>query len=109
MSLHGKRDSRSCKPLWLIQSRGHCRDRIRLWPPAFLNRPGFAQIAFEVGDVEKTLADILAAEGGQVGETVAANYSNGKKAVFVYARDPEGNIIELQSRSRRARPGIASS
>ena len=38
--------------------------------PPEINRPGIAHIAFEVDDVE---------------------------AFFVYAQDPEGNIIELQS------------
>ena len=47
--------------------------------------------------MEKTLAVILAAGGEQVGEVVTAAYPNNMEAVFVYARDPEGNIIELQS------------
>ena len=72
-------------------------DSLRDALPPEVNRPGFAHIAFEVDDVEKTLAEILAAGGGQVGKTVAAAYPNGLEAVFVYARDPEGNIIELQS------------
>lgn len=72
-------------------------DSLRDTLPPEVNRPGFAHIAFEVDDVEKTLAAILAAEGGQVGEVVAAAYPNNMEAVFVYARDPEGNIIELQS------------
>ena len=48
-------------------------------------------------DVETTLAEIVAAGGGQVGEVVTAAYPKDMEAVFVYARDPEGNIIELQS------------
>ena len=65
--------------------------------PPEVNRPGLAHLAFEVDDVEKTLAVILAAGGEQVGEVVTAAYPNNMEAVFVYARDPEGNIIELQS------------
>ena len=65
--------------------------------PPQINRPGFAHIAFEVDDVKKTLAEVLAAGGGQVGEVVTAAYPDGMEAVFVYASDPEGNIIELQS------------
>lgn len=64
---------------------------------AELNRPGIAHIAFEVDDVETTLAEIVRAGGSSVGELVTARYPNGLEAVFVYARDPEGNIIELQS------------
>ena len=65
--------------------------------PPEVNRPGLAHLAFEVDDVETTLAAILASGGGQVGEVVTAAYPNNMEAVFVYARDPEGNIIELQS------------
>lgn len=64
---------------------------------AEINRPGFAHIAFEVDDVEITLAEIINAGGSSVGELVTADYPNDVEAVFVYARDPEGNIIELQS------------
>lgn len=62
-----------------------------------INRPGIAHIAFEVDDVEATLAEIIDAGGSSVGELVTAAYPNGQEAVFVYAQDPEGNILELQS------------
>jgi len=62
-----------------------------------INQCGFAHIAFEVDDVEATLSDVLRAGGGQIGEVVKAEYEDGRKAVFVYATDIEGNIIELQS------------
>lgn len=62
-----------------------------------IHRCGLAHLAFEVNDVEMVLAKILEAGGGQVGEMVYASYEDGRKAVFVYATDPEGNILELQS------------
>ncbi len=62
-----------------------------------INQPGFAHIAFEVDDVAATLAEILNAGGSCVGDVVTAAYPNGMEAVLVYARDPEGNIVELQS------------
>jgi catechol 2,3-dioxygenase-like lactoylglutathione lyase family enzyme len=62
-----------------------------------INRPGFAHIAFEVDDVEATSAEILNAGGSCLGDVVTAAYPNGMEAVIVYARDPEGNIVELQS------------
>ena len=65
--------------------------------PARVDRPGFAHIAFEVDDVKETLAAVKQAGGGQYGELVSADYPDGVRAVFVYAKDPEGNIIELQS------------
>lgn len=72
-------------------------DTLRENAAAEINRPGLAHIAFEVDDVEETLAEILRAGGSSVGELVTAPYPNGVEAVFVYAKDPEGNIIELQS------------
>lgn len=64
---------------------------------ALINKCGFAHIAFEVDDVEQTLHRLLEAGGGQVGEVVHTEYEDGKKAIFVYAKDIEGNIVELQN------------
>ena len=72
-------------------------DTLRETISSEINRPGIAHIAFEVDDVEATLGEIISAGGSSVGELVTAAYPDGQEAVFVYARDPEGNIIELQS------------
>lgn len=68
--------------------------------PGAVNAPGFQHIAFEVDDVSETLARVLSNGGSALGELVQADYADGRRAVFVYARDPEGNILELQSWSR---------
>ena len=65
--------------------------------PSEINRPGFAHIAFEVDDVATTLSEIIQAGGSTVGEVVTTAYPDNMEAVFVYTRDPEGNILELQS------------
>jgi predicted enzyme related to lactoylglutathione lyase len=65
-----------------------------------VNNPGFGHLAFQVDDVRETLSKIIAAGGGQVGEVVEAVYPDNVKATFVYAKDIEGNIIELQSWQR---------
>lgn len=62
-----------------------------------INQPGFAHIAFEVDDVREVLREVLLEGGGQVGDVVEAMYPHNIKATFVYAKDIEGNIIELQS------------
>jgi predicted enzyme related to lactoylglutathione lyase len=62
-----------------------------------INGIGLAHLAFEVDDVAATLARIEQEGGGRVGELVKAEYPNQVIATFVYARDIEGNIIELQS------------
>ncbi len=66
-----------------------------------IHQPGFAHLAFEVEDVETVLRQVLNEGGGQLGELVQAEYPNHVVATFVYARDPEGNILELQSWSKR--------
>ena len=62
-----------------------------------INSCGPAHLAFEVDDVPAILEKIKQEGGGQLGELVKAAYPGGVTATFVYARDVEGNIIELQS------------
>ena len=47
--------------------------------------------------MQATLKAVQDAGGGSVGETIVTQYSDGRELTVVYARDPEGNIIELQS------------
>ncbi|MCI8416691.1 MAG: VOC family protein [Lachnospiraceae bacterium] len=58
---------------------------------------GLAHLAFEVDSVRETLGLLLEKGGRQIGELVETVYADGRKAVFVYATDCEGNMIELQS------------
>ncbi len=62
-----------------------------------VNRNGFAHIAFDVHDVEETLAKIIEHGGGQVGEVVKLTIEGKGTSTYVYARDPEDNIVELKS------------
>jgi predicted enzyme related to lactoylglutathione lyase len=64
--------------------------------PSSINRPGFAHIAFSVPDVKKTLLSVKRNGGSSVGTIVAASIEGVGMIDVVYARDPEGNIIELQ-------------
>lgn len=66
-------------------------------PVVAINKCGIAHLAFEVDDVENTLQLLLQKGGKQLGKVVKPEYADGRKAVFVYATDCEGNIIELQS------------
>jgi predicted enzyme related to lactoylglutathione lyase len=65
-------------------------------PEPAVNRPGFAHIAFAVEDVEAAKDAVIAAGGGLVGEIVSVPIPPAGTVTFVYVRDPEGNIIELQ-------------
>lgn len=61
------------------------------------NTPGLAHLAFLVDDVAATAAEVLAAGGSAVGERVTHDVPGVGRLVFQYLRDPEGNILELQS------------
>jgi len=59
-------------------------------------RRGFGHLAFLVDDVPDVLDRVLAAGGSRLG-TVVEVEGAGALHQFVYARDPEGNVIEIQS------------
>ncbi|MBN1497113.1 MAG: VOC family protein [Spirochaetes bacterium] len=62
-----------------------------------VNETGIAHIAFLVHDVKKALEEVIAAGGSQSGEIVSRHIPGVGLLTFVYARDPEGNIVEIQS------------
>ncbi|MFG0329194.1 MAG: VOC family protein [Phycisphaerales bacterium] len=64
--------------------------------PVAANRPGFGHIAFAVDDVPAALRRLLDHGGGRLGELVTATVPGKGDITWVYATDPEGNIIELQ-------------
>ncbi|PZU88391.1 MAG: glyoxalase [Chelatococcus sp.] len=66
--------------------------------PPQVNEPGFGHLAFEVDDIGGTLAAIVEAGGTQLGEITDFG-SDDKPLLIVYARDPEGNILELEQSS----------
>jgi predicted enzyme related to lactoylglutathione lyase len=66
-------------------------------PDPAANREGFTHIAFEVNDVEEALSEIRMHGGGSVGHVTSCEIPGIGSVTFVYATDPEGNIIELQS------------
>lgn len=61
-----------------------------------VNEPGFGHLAFLVDDVDGALAAVLSAGGGAVGRVSTTEVKGVGSLRVVYARDPEGNIIELQ-------------
>ena len=61
------------------------------------NQLGFTHIAFEVEDVEKTLQRILENGGKRQGKVVTRVVEGKGEITFTYARDPEGNLIEIQN------------
>lgn len=60
------------------------------------NQCGFAHIAFAVDDVDQALQAVITAGGGAVGRVASTEVAGVGVLRVVYARDPEGNIVELQ-------------
>jgi catechol 2,3-dioxygenase-like lactoylglutathione lyase family enzyme len=60
------------------------------------NRPGLGHIAFAVDDVSRTAKQVVAQGGSMIGEPVTTDVERAGTISFVYVRDPEGNVIELQ-------------
>ena len=65
--------------------------------PSPINRPGFAHIAFVVDSVDDARGVVLAHGGSELGEQVTMTIASGAQVTLIYMRDPEGNIVELQS------------
>lgn len=66
-------------------------------PEPTANREGFGHVAFEVGDVGEALTEVRKHGGGAVGDVTSHEVEGVGLLSFVYATDPEGNIVELQS------------
>ena len=62
-----------------------------------INKIGLAHLAFEVEDIDAILQKIKQEGGELLGEAVSAEYPNDVTATFVYAKDIEGNLLELQN------------
>ncbi len=80
-------------PTLEIFSYDHLLDR----PMPVVNECGFGHLAFLVGDVAAALDAVLNAGGGVVGEISTTTVTGVGTLTVVYARDPEGNILELQN------------
>ncbi|HBV98594.1 MAG: glyoxalase [Peptococcaceae bacterium BICA1-7] len=62
-----------------------------------INKVGFSHIAFLVEDVRFYFDRLLANGGSTLGELVEKEIDGVGVLTVVYARDPEGNIIEIQN------------
>ena len=60
------------------------------------NQCGFGHIAFAVHYVDEALQAVITAGGRRVGNIVTTEVNRVGVLRVVYARDPEGNIVELQ-------------
>ncbi len=68
--------------------------------PMMANHTGFTHIAFEVEDVEQTFKTAMENGGQSLGKLTEKEVAGVGLLRFVYFRDPEGNIVEIQSWGR---------
>ncbi len=66
-------------------------------PDIMPNYTGITHIAFEVEDVDFTMKKALENGAVNLGEIAGKEIENVGTLKFVYLRDPEGNIVEIQS------------
>lgn len=62
-----------------------------------INDPGFSHIAFHVNDVEEVLQNVIENGGEPYGELIEKEYEGVGLLKVIYAKDIEGNIIEIQN------------
>ena len=65
------------------------------------NRKGIGHLAFEVEDVRKVAKTLVNKGGSLYGEISEQPIKGLGVLTFVYAQDPDGNLIELQNWSRK--------
>jgi len=65
--------------------------------PLMANFVGLTHIAFEVSDVDQTLIEAIRNGGQLLGKVIEKKVDGVGDLKFVYFRDPEGNIVEIQS------------
>lgn len=61
-----------------------------------VDAPGYGHIAFSVSSPKRMLSKVERYGGSRVGELIHAGIPGMGPIEVVYARDPEGNVIELQ-------------
>lgn len=62
-----------------------------------ISRQGFGHIAFLTDSVEALLGKLIEHGGERLGDIVTKEIPGAGLLTVVYARDPEGNFIEIQS------------
>lgn len=71
-------------------------ERIEQQEAAAPNKRGFGHIAFEVEHIDSTIESVLKNGGTINGKLTTRTVEGVGELSFAYARDPEGNLIELQ-------------
>ena len=60
-----------------------------------VNEPGFGHLSFQMDNINDALSEIIQAGGTQIGQITDFGTPD-KPYLIAYARDPEGNVLELE-------------
>lgn len=66
-------------------------------PTVAVDRAGWGHIAFQVPDVEAAVAAVITAGGSAFGDIVTTSTKDGRRVMWCYTTDPDGNLLELQA------------
>lgn len=80
-------------PTLEIYQYGNMQSQDKVMP----NQRGFGHIAFEVEDVAALVKEVELQGGEKMGEITEREIAGVGKITFIYVRDPEGNLIEIQN------------
>ncbi|MCU0439891.1 MAG: VOC family protein [Raineya sp.] len=61
-----------------------------------INRKGFSHIAFQVDNFEHVISSLIEHGGTLLGEVITTQIPHVGFITFVYAKDIDGNIVEIQ-------------
>ena len=75
----------------------HQYEKVKKLYPVVPNQRGIGHIAFEVKNVKKMVKKILKHGGEKHGKITKRKVKGVGKITFIYVRDPDGNLIELQN------------
>jgi len=72
-------------------------DDMEVRPPSMPNDTGYGHLAFSVNDISTAVQDVVDHGGTLLGQIATTTVTGVGDLEVIYVRDPEGNIIELQT------------
>lgn len=91
--VHLKLPGCTCGPtLEIFEYSEQCSESVK-----FANSSGITHLAFEVSDLEGVCASVILCGGAMLGRLSSIPVEGVGLCTFVYVRDPDRNIIEVQS------------
>jgi len=91
--VHLKLPGCTCGPT--LEIFEYCQQRVERIK--YANSSGITHLAFEVSDLEEVCANVVRCGGSMLGRLSSIPIEGVGVCTFVYVRDPDRNIVEIQS------------